>query len=789
MRARESRGVWLAFVLFAACGRSAAPIAVAAPPAAVAPAASSCASASSASSVDGTAHPAPRDEDVDGPDVRLNRLVHVGKLWAAIRWFHPYIFSREIDWDGALVAALPKVSAAKSTEDYVAAVSEMLGALGDPLTHVLEKGDEKRLEDDSLLDALDGAHEVSPPVFAEREGGLVVVIAPQRYLAEKDKHALRASLRKAERVVFDLRAHGVMDAGPARQMLEEVASSLVSRPTHGRTWRYVQHQGFPDQNGPRRLYATTFVETATDTYLPEPGSVPKRVAFLVNANSALATMMFALQGSGDAVIVAEGPISEEAMPNNRTAYPLGEDRHVAVRTMELATGDPLRADIELPAKPRAGADRAMKAALGWLAKPRRARHAGQRAASEAMLRRDRGYDEMSYPPVEYRLLALFRAWSAIAWFFPYRHLQDRSWEPALREFIPAIESAADALQYGKVIAELAVRVQDGHAGVAGNRALDEWMGDAGPPIVVRSIEGEPVVTAVLGGTSTASCVRVGDVIAEVDGEPAKSRLERYGKYIGSSNAAGHGRTKAKLFLGGARGSKVVLALRDASERSKRCELQRDGNVWRNEPRKGDVVKELGQGIGYVDLSRLERGDVDAMFEKLRATHAIIFDMRGYPNGTAWSIAPRLDTRRTAVRATYFVPLVSFMSLRDGVASAAMRDEAPPDDGRWKYAGRTVMLIDESTISQSEHTGLFFEAVAGTKFIGSHTAGANGDVTSALLPGGMRFTFSGLDVRHADGRQLQRIGLIPDVPVAPTLAGIRAGQDEVLERAIQYLAAP
>jgi C-terminal processing protease CtpA/Prc len=54
---------------------------------------------------------------------------------------------------------------------------------------------------------------------------------------------------------------------------------------------------------------------------------------------------------------------------------------------------------------------------------------------------------------------------------------------------------------------------------------------------------------------------------------------------------------------------------------------------------------------------------------------------------------------------------------------------------------------------------------------------------------MRVTFSGLDVRHADGRQLQRIGLIPDVPVAPTLAGIRAGQDEVLERAIQYLAAP
>jgi C-terminal processing protease CtpA/Prc len=42
------------------------------------------------------------------------------------------------------------------------------------------------------------------------------------------------------------------------------------------------------------------------------------------------------------------------------------------------------------------------------------------------------------------------------------------------------------------------------------------------------------------------------------------------------------------------------------------------------------------------------------------------------------------------------------------------------------------------------------------------------------------------VRHADHRQLQRIGLQPDVPVRPTLAGIRAGRDEVLERALQVL---
>ncbi len=100
-----------------------------------------------------------------------------------------------------------------------------------------------------------------------------------------------------------------------------------------------------------------------------------------------------------------------------------------------------------------------------------------------------------------------------------------------------------------------------------------------------------------------------------------------------------------------------------------------------------------------------------------------------------------------------------------------------------------MLIDERTISQAEHTGLFFAAANGTKFIGSPTQGANGDVTNLSLPGGIYVYFSGEGVWHADGRQLQRVGLRPDVELHPTLVGIRAGKDEVLEKALQYLQQP
>ncbi len=103
-----------------------------------------------------------------------------------------------------------------------------------------------------------------------------------------------------------------------------------------------------------------------------------------------------------------------------------------------------------------------------------------------------------------------------------------------------------------------------------------------------------------------------------------------------------------------------------------------------------------------------------------------------------------------------------------------------------YKGRTVMLIDERAISQSEHSGLMYRTANATQFIGEPTAGANGDVTFFFGPGGIRISFSGHDVRWPDGRQLQRVGLLPDVPVAPTIRGIRAGRDEVLEKAVETL---
>src|SRR5881394_385153 len=79
---------------------------------------------------------APQQAKPVDDSIRIERLSALGRLWYAARLFHPYLAYRAIDWDSALVAAIPRVSAARTADEYSAAVQGMLDALGDPATHV-----------------------------------------------------------------------------------------------------------------------------------------------------------------------------------------------------------------------------------------------------------------------------------------------------------------------------------------------------------------------------------------------------------------------------------------------------------------------------------------------------------------------------------------------------------------------------------------------------------------------------------------------------------------------------
>jgi C-terminal processing protease CtpA/Prc len=80
----------------------------------------------------------------------------------------------------------------------------------------------------------------------------------------------------------------------------------------------------------------------------------------------------------------------------------------------------------------------------------------------------------------------------------------------------------------------------------------------------------------------------------------------------------------------------------------------------------------------------------------------------------------------------------------------------------------------------------FQSAPNVTVIGSTTAAADGNVSPIYLPGNLFTYISGIGVYYPDGTETQRSGVKIDVPVKPTIRGIKEGRDELLEKAIAII---
>jgi C-terminal processing protease CtpA/Prc len=98
--------------------------------------------------------------------------------------------------------------------------------------------------------------------------------------------------------------------------------------------------------------------------------------------------------------------------------------------------------------------------------------------------------------------------------------------------------------------------------------------------------------------------------------------------------------------------------------------------------------------------------------------------------------------------------------------------------------KRAFIVDGRTISYAESVMGIVENYKLAEIVGEPTAGTNGNVNPLSLPGGYTITWTGMKVLKHDGSQHHGVGIAPTIPVSRTRAGIAAGRDEMLERAVQ-----
>lgn len=403
---------------------------------------------------------------------------------------------------------------------------------------------------------------------------------------------------------------------------------------------------------------------------------------------------------------------------------------------------------------------------------------------------DRAYAESRYPSAEYRILAAFKTWIVIREFFAYRDLMDDDWDGVFASALPKFLAATDAHEYNLAVADTITFLSDSNAAVQSDE-LSEYFGAAPVGLALRLIEKRPVVVAVADPEAARAGIRPGDIVAAIDGEASIERIKREAKYLSSSTQQSLGALVMARLMNGPEGSTAALTIRDSEGHSKEVSLKRSKDYAVLKPQgAGDPVRILPSGIGYADLTRLTVAGIDAMFQKLRGAKGIVFDGRGPTGNLGAALAAHLGGKTDTPAAITTGPLAISPDLTvDGQLTSTasfFRVEALPEQSGEIYTGKTAMLIDERTAGEAEHTGLYLEAANNTAFIGTASAGVTGQIDSFVLPGGITVSYSSTDVRHGNAGKLQRLGLQPSEIVPPTLTAIRAGRDEPLQRAIEYL---
>ncbi len=397
------------------------------------------------------------------------------------------------------------------------------------------------------------------------------------------------------------------------------------------------------------------------------------------------------------------------------------------------------------------------------------------------------YRRLTSPDAGMRLLALYRYWNMIQYFFPYRHLIGEDWTEVLHESVPVFLGADNDTSYAVACLRLIARVHDTHANIWGlTPALSAWRGRFHAPLQAKFVEGKLVITGYYRDKEALQqFFAPGDIIAAINGVSIDTLVARQLPFTPASNHDTRLRDLPDYLLRSRDSIMDIKTIHNGKAQSKNITLFPSAMINRSidyDPAPGDRSFKVIEGdIGYVNPGKYRNNQLDTIRKAFAGTRGMIIDMRTYPSEFmpftfgAW-IKPE--------------PAPFAMFTQGSVANPGLFSFTPvvsngTQNGK-KYAGPIVIIVDASTQSQAEYTTMAFQGFPNVTVIGSTTAAADGNISEINLPGAINTLISGIGVYYPDGTETQRVGVKIDEEVRPTIAGIRAGRDELLERAIAIL---
>jgi C-terminal processing protease CtpA/Prc len=308
-------------------------------------------------------------------------------------------------------------------------------------------------------------------------------------------------------------------------------------------------------------------------------------------------------------------------------------------------------------------------------------------------------------------------------------------------------------------------------------------------VQIRFVEGQAVVTDFydtrLGAETT---LQKGDVVLAVGGVKVTDLVKARQPLTPASNEPTQLRNMARDLLRGSSQQVDLLVRREGREfpltvnRYLYKRLNRAVDTGTSSPLL-PAWRLLPNNIGYLALGTISQAQLPEIMQAAKGTKGLVIDIRNYPSDNVMFSLTQYLLPSPAPFVRFSKPMTTYpgMFFRTPPLVVPAMVGAP-------YAGKVIILVNEISQSNAEYTAMALRTAPRATVVGSTTAGADGNVSSITLPGNISTRISGIGVYYPDGRETQRIGIVPDVEVKPTIQGIREGRDEVLEKAVQLIEA-
>ena len=397
---------------------------------------------------------------------------------------------------------------------------------------------------------------------------------------------------------------------------------------------------------------------------------------------------------------------------------------------------------------------------------------------------EKKYSEIVNPDAGFRLLCLFRYWNIIQYFFPYKDIIGEDWNKKIPEFLPKFLNAKDSLSYQLIALELIAQIHDTHANLY-SKTIKDYRGVNYSPAQVKIIEGKVVVTGYFNDKfSEISLLQVGDIITKINKKTVEELIKDRQQISPASNYPTQLRDIAHDLL---RSNLKVLPV----------ELIRNNqvvlidiplmsgihfNLYKDYNGPTDTCfKMINSEVSYFNLGKIKAKYLPDLMKIAMPTKGMIIDLRCYPSEF---MVFEMDKYLLPFK-TFFVKFSTPNIDYAGYFEYTKIEENGHSTKEY-YKGKVIILINEITQSQAEYTTMALRTAPKAVVLGSTTAGADGNYSYINLPGGISTGISGIGVFYPDGKQTQRIGIIPNIEVKPTIKGIKERRDELIEKAIEII---